>query len=127
MQGVADKLAATTAALRRAGATVWIMKVVPSQPVWVPMGMAKALLNGRSIDIGVTKQKYQASSRLEDEFLAPAAESGAIILDPAPYFFQHQETCMVESGGDPIYADDNHINSCGASLLGELFRPIFSK
>lgn len=123
---MANKLAATTIALRGAGAKVWIMKMVPKQPKWVPLGMAKALMKGRSVDIGITKQEYMDFSRLENEIFTPAVANGATILDPAPYFFLNRQRCLVEISGHPLYFDDNHLNWRGAMMLADLFRPIWA-
>jgi hypothetical protein len=123
----ADKLKATTLALQGAGARVWIMKDVPYQPVDVPKAIAKSMLRGSSFDIGVTKEAYMTSSRLEDEELAPAASSGAIILDPTPSFFFDRKTSLLMCSGYPLYSDHEHLTRRGALLLVDLFRPIWAR
>jgi peptidoglycan/LPS O-acetylase OafA/YrhL len=124
-RALAAKLGATTLALRQAGARVWIMKAVPSQPVSVPLGLAKALLKGQPIDVGVRKEDFLKLSGLENEILVGAAENGAAILDPSPAFFGDLETCKVESSGYPLYSDANHVSRRGALLLMDLLAVIW--
>jgi peptidoglycan/LPS O-acetylase OafA/YrhL len=124
---IADKLKATVLALQNAGAKVWIMKDVPYQPDEVPKALARATLQGKSLDIGVSKDEYEKVSQTENEMLAPAAASGATILDPAPYFFTGRKRCMVSTEGSSLYVDHEHLSRRGALLIMDLFQPIWAK
>lgn len=123
----AEKLANTVTELQRAGAKVWILKDVPKQPMHVRMGVIKAILNNRSLEIGVSKEEYLESSRAENEMLGAAVSKGALILDPYPFFFANRETSLIESSGSLLYNDDSHLTPRGALLLSDLFHNVVTE
>ena len=124
---IADKLKATTLALQEAGAKVWIVKDVPYQSDDVPKALARATLEGKSLDIGVSQEENAKVSQTEDGMLAPAAASGATILDATPYFFTGRKTCLVMTEGRSLYSDHEHLTPRGALFIRDLFQPIWAK
>ena len=115
----------TTLALRQAGAKVWILKEVPAQTPHYRIAIAKALLAGKSANVGVAKSKHLKGSLKEDEIFALSRKNGAQIIDATPVFFAEGETSKLQVNGDSIYFDATHISKEGAIFLKQLFVPVF--
>lgn len=118
-------LVETTLALRQAGAKVWLFKEVPAQTPHYRIAIAKALLAGKSANVGVSKSKYLKESMEENEIFASSQKNGAQIIDATPVFFAEGETSKLQVNGDSIYFDATHISKEGAIFLKQLFVPVF--
>ena len=118
-------LANTVVAIQEAGAKVWICKEVPNQIPDFRITMAKALLQGKPTDVGISKSNHMKASQAEDKILALPAENGAHIIDLSSALFTERGTSQLEVNGKSLYFDATHLSKEGALFLKGLFTPIF--
>jgi len=117
----------TIAAGQAAGATVWIMEMVPRHGGDVPRGLARNEILGRAeANVGWPVPDFLAAGRPQDEVIARLAAAGAKILDPKEYLLDAQQRCRVVRDGKALYFDTNHLTVTGTELLRPMFVPIFT-
>lgn len=95
---------------------------VPEQRVDVPRDLALRALRGLDMDIGVDRATYegrQAPVRaLMQRMTAEYANLSVVDVGAA---LCRQAVCPAMAGDTVLYADDNHMSTAGALLLGPLF------
>jgi hypothetical protein len=121
-------LLATVRALQDSGATIWIMRQVPSYPWDVPRALASAVLHGHDPeDLGLSPAEQREQSQHQDPIFASltTATPKVMVLDPTALFEDASGRCRVAKDGKPLYFDSDHVNVAGALMLRPLFEPIF--
>jgi hypothetical protein len=117
----------TIQALHTAGATVWIMKMVPTLERDVTRALVKAeILAGNPNEMVWSVQPALQAGRHQDQVLEQLPAPGVRILDPKAYLLDAQGLCRVVVAGRATYYDPGHISIHGASLLRPMFTPIFT-
>jgi len=120
-------LQATVAALREAGASIWIMKQVPQHNVDVPKALAAAVLFGRPLEgQAVTLEQHRSASRVQDQMFSEIASPGVRILEPLPFFMAEADRCRMAADGSTLYRDSHHLSTTGAIRLAPLFAEVFT-
>ena len=120
-------LRATVAALREAGATIWIMKQVPQHDVDVPKALAAAVLFGRPLEgQAVTLEQHRSASRVQDQMFSEIASPGVRILEPLPFFTAETDRGRTAADGMSLYRDSHHLSTRGAIRLMPLFEELFA-
>jgi hypothetical protein len=113
----------TIADVRQAGATPWIMRMVPTHRRDVPKGLAVEAIFGQN----APEQAWPvAPSPRQDAMLDHLRTCGAKILDSRIYLLDAQKDGRVMVGGKMLYMDKDHIAPEGAKLLRPLFLPLFA-
>ncbi len=119
---------ATVHALQDSGATIWIMRQVPSYPWDVPKALASAVLHGHDpAGLGLSLAEQREQSQRQDPIFANLATAApkVMVLDPTALFEDASGRCRVAKDGKPLYFDADHVNVAGALVLRPLFEPIF--
>ncbi|SEF00204.1 acyltransferase family protein [Pseudomonas migulae] len=117
---------ARVAAIRAAGAQVWLFKEVPLQRKGAISRLTSLARIGRSADgLGRPLEEHLARqhflSRLFDSM--SAADPGVHVIDPAPLMCADQ-VCSIEVNGHSKYKDEDHLSDTGSARLSPLFTPM---
>lgn len=105
---------------------VFILLPVPDLPVEVPKAMARAMMQGKDIEVNGSRGHYHARNDFVRDVMQEAAEHcGAKLLDPVPYLCD-ANSCYGAREGIPLYVDDDHLSMHGNRLLLPLFAQIFT-
>lgn len=120
-------LSRTIDTLLAAGARVWIIEQVPSQPFNVPRWLATtAKRGGDPSHLGRPVAEHQARQRFVAAVFARVANGRTVItVDPAAALCDAR-LCPASAGGRSLYADNNHLSTFGATHLRNLLRPMFA-
>jgi peptidoglycan/LPS O-acetylase OafA/YrhL len=126
-QQVARDLTRMIAALRAAGARVWIFKEVPLQRQGTVARLSSLAMVGRSAEaVGRPLAEHQE----RQHFLATLFHRLSVqdpqvqVLDPAPLLCQ-SGVCRAEFDGYSQYMDENHLSDQGGERMKPLLAPIF--
>ena len=122
-------LARTVEALRRAGATVWIMRQVPIQRT-TPVEIAFAVIqhNQKAPEFGVTLAEHSSHQMKVDQILNSEQLEAVHFLDPVNVCFNSSGSSLISEDGRSYYFDRTHLSSFGATrLLAKLFEPVLEQ
>jgi peptidoglycan/LPS O-acetylase OafA/YrhL len=123
---VARALDATLAKLKSTGVKPVLVMDVPEPGYDVPVALARAALNGSTIDVNPTRGAFNARTALERHVLMDAsAKWDATIIDLASAFCD-AVSCSVERKGIPLYVDADHLTRSAAEGLAYLFDPVLA-
>ena len=123
---MAAALKAQVAAIRAAGAQVWLFKEVPLQRKGTISRLTSLARVGRSAEgLGRPLQEHLARQRfLSDLFDSmSAADPGVHVIDPTPLMCA-DEVCSIEVNGHSQYKDEDHLSDIGSTRLSPLFAPV---
>ncbi|RTE65586.1 acyltransferase [Amphritea opalescens] len=107
---------------------VYIVQPTPEMRKNVPATLARNLLldNGDydlSIDYGLYIQRNERLRNLINEV---SIKKNIVVLDPAPYLC-HNDRCLAQIKGRPIYYDGDHMSEYGNKLLTPMFKLVTEK
>ncbi|MCP1453122.1 acyltransferase family protein [Pseudomonas kilonensis] len=123
---MAAALRAQVAAIRAAGAQVWLFKEVPLQRQGVISRLTSLARVGRSAE-GLSRPLKEHLVR--QHFLSAlfdsmsAADPGVHVIDPTPLMCAGQ-LCDIEVRGRSQYKDEDHLSDIGSARLAPLFAPV---
>lgn len=100
---------------------------VPEPLFNVPLTMTRALIQGQSTSVSISRAAFD---RRNDEILKVIAVAGK--LDRVGLIYPHlaicnDQRCLASEGGHALYVDDNHLSPLGAAKLRGLFSTIFDE
>lgn len=115
------RLVASACALAR-GRTVYLVRPLPEMTVDVPRAVARKLLLGKPLDIGISLDDYSR----RHAFIRAAQDKavntcGVRVLDPLPWLCT-DGWCSATEAGRPRYYDDNHLSEFGNRPLIPMFK-----
>ena len=117
----------TVRTLDAMGVTIWIVKQVPPQLVYVSSAMAKAQYLGRNPDY--LQRSYadimQRRSFIDTVFDEAAKSIPLHFIDPADKFCPDKKRCLIAADGRPLYMDNSHLSSYGALWSQDMLQPFF--
>lgn len=123
---MAAALKARVAAIRAAGAQVWLFKEVPLQRKGAISRLTSLARVGRSaegmgrpLDEHLARQHFLGA--LFDSM--SAADPGVHVIDPTPLMCADQ-VCSIEVNGHSQYKDEDHLSDTGSARLSPLFAPV---
>ncbi|QKV66941.1 acyltransferase [Pseudomonas sp. 43A] len=125
-QRMAAALKARVAALRAAGAQVWLFKEVPLQRKGIINRLTSLARIGRSAEgLGRPLEEHLARQQfLSTLFDAmSAADPGVHVIDPTPLMCANG-ICSIEVNGHSQYKDEDHLSDAGSARLSPLFAPL---
>ncbi|VVN26841.1 hypothetical protein PS662_04668 [Pseudomonas fluorescens] len=123
---MAAALKARVAAIREAGAQVWLFKEVPLQRKGAVSRLTSLARVGRSTE-GLGRPLAEHLAR--QHFLASlfdsmsAADPGVHVIDPTPLMCA-DKVCNIEINGHSQYRDEDHLSDNGSARLSPLFAPV---
>lgn len=124
-----DALIETVRLLKAAGAEVWLVLDVPTQPFNVPKALALGQLPGGFLpdptSASTSLEQHQKSNAVMLALLPGLQAAGAKILDPATMMQIPGDKTMIEMDGHSLYSDSHHLSITGALRLKPLFAPLF--
>ncbi|MHC8302774.1 acyltransferase family protein [Pseudomonas sp. ZS1P83] len=125
-QRMAKALKARVAALREAGAQVWLFKEVPLQRKGSVSRLTSLARIGGSVEgLGRPLEEHLARqhflSALFDSM--SAADPGVHVIDPTPLMCS-RGICNIEVNGHSQYRDEDHLSDIGSARLSPLFTPV---
>jgi len=116
----------TVDVLRKAGATVIILKDVPVPGFDVPIALAQAVSAGKDLgQLGADRAKHAAGNRAVDAIIDDLVGS-AVVVDPAPWFSAGSGPYRIQKDGHALYFDFHHLSIHGAMQLRPLFERVLS-
>jgi peptidoglycan/LPS O-acetylase OafA/YrhL len=123
-----SNLLGTVRALTARGAKVYVVKDVPKQTFNAPRIVAMTAMHHGDLDrLGLSQELHAVSDRKLRATFDQIAQIGATVLDPAPYFLNHNGLYAVVRNGRLLYWDYGHLTPEGSRLLAPLFEPLFRK
>lgn len=123
---MAAAIEARVAAIRAAGAQVWLFKEVPLQRKGAISRLTSLTRIGRSTEgLGRPIEEHLARQQfLSSLFDAmSAADPGVHVIDPTPLMCEGQ-VCNIEVNGHSQYRDEDHLSDIGSARLSPLFAPV---
>lgn len=123
---MAEAIKARVAAIRAAGAQVWLFKEVPQQRKGSVDRLISLSRVGRtSAALGRPLEEHLAHERFINRLFESmsANDPGVHIIDPTPMMCGI-ETCNIEADGEARYRDDGHLSDTGGARLYPLFEPM---
>ncbi|MHC8323345.1 acyltransferase family protein [Pseudomonas sp. GB2N2] len=123
---MAAAVKARVAAIREAGAQVWLFEEVPQQRKGSVERLTSLARIGRSTEgQGRPLEEHLARQHfLSDLFSSmSAADPGVHVIDPTPMMCGEQ-VCNIEVNGHSQYRDEGHLSDAGSARLSPLFVPM---
>jgi hypothetical protein len=123
---MAAGLKARVAAIRAAGAQVWLFKEVPLQRKGSINRLTSLARVGRSAEgLGRPLEEHLARQQFLSTLFASmsAADPGVHVIDPTPLMCADQ-VCSIEVNGHSQYKDEDHLSDTGSVRLSPLFAPV---
>ncbi len=118
---------ATVKKLHAMGVTVWVMRQVPAQLVYVSSALARAAYFGR--DPARLERTYEAIRKrrhfIGAVFRAAAREYPLHFIDPADTFCPQHKMCLISADGQSLYTDNSHLSFFGAQWSRNMLDPFF--
>lgn len=110
---------------------VYMFRPVPELIKHVPKTMGRAMLyRNEKVRVSVTREYYESRNEVANKMIDELADRcGVVPLEVAEYFCDN-EYCYGDVEGQPVYFDDDHLNTKGALLLkGEIIKymPLINK
>ncbi|WP_247254378.1 acyltransferase family protein [Pseudomonas moorei] len=125
-QRLAEALKARVAAIRAAGAQVWLFKEVPLQRKGTVARLTSLARIGHSAEgLGRPLEEHLARQHfLSTLFDSMSAEdAGVHVIDPTPMMCP-DGVCSIEVNGHSQYRDEEHLSDLGSARLSPLFRSV---
>ena len=120
------RLAETVQTLRDAGASVFVLKDVPTPNFDVPrLATLTVLHHGDLARLETSQDKYAAENHKYDFIFDHLSKVGATILDTSKYLLNTNGFFDVVRNDRVLYFDDNHLSIEGSKLLLPMFEPLF--
>jgi peptidoglycan/LPS O-acetylase OafA/YrhL len=114
----------TVQRIARTGASVIVMKDVPSHSFDTPRALAQTLVRGEHADgLGKTLAEHRARQSFADGVFRELAADGVRVLDPADVFCS-DGWCRAVADGHAMYSDSDHLNLAGALRLAPMLEPV---
>ncbi len=116
-------LRATVERIHALGIAVSVMRQVASQQQDIPKALARAELLGEGTEeVGVPVKTHEKVTQQSNDIIdrVYAEVPGLLVLDPIPYL-SHEERCLAEEHGRPLYYDYQHLTTFGAERLTPMF------
>lgn len=113
--------------LESRGIRVVVLRAVSYQPHSVPETIAQARARGLDANaFGLSLEEHLEADAAVDALLdRGAAGTGAVLLDPRPYFADGSGRYLIEKDGRALYRDQSHLSPYGSRELRPLFEPVF--
>jgi len=119
---VRTRLLETIRQLEAAQARVFVVMEVPFPDFDVPrLAAITAMHDGDLAHLGITPETYAKRNETMYPIFSAAADAGATILDPTPYFFNRRGLFAAVDGNQALYGDTMHLTESGAHRLIPLF------
>lgn len=119
-------LVVTVRRLVDSGAKVYLLEDVPKPGFDAARAGAEMAMAGRDINtLTFSSAKYEAERHNLEPAFEMARNSGAVLLDPSPYFAAPDNRYHAAKDGELLYWDDNHLTVEGSRALQPLFEPMF--
>ena len=116
----------TLSELRALGRQVVLVGPVPEVGWNVPQALAMQSHTGIQRTIRPTREAFHDRQAFVIETMATLGPAyGATIVLPHESLCS-EEPCRIESGGRPLYRDDDHLSQFGARAISSLFEPILA-
>ncbi|MEO6680091.1 MAG: acyltransferase family protein [Pseudomonas sp.] len=125
-QRMATAIKARVAALRAAGAQVWLFEEVPLQRKGMIARLTSLARIGRSAEgLGRPLEEHLARQQFFRTLFASmsAADPGVHVIDPTPMMCS-DGVCNIEVNGHSQYKDEDHLSDIGSARLSPLFTPV---
>ena len=105
---------------------VYLSKPIPEMKINVPEDLFRStVLNDPDGSIKITRKEYNERHKTVLQMQDKAVNTcGARLLDPTSYLCD-SEYCYSDIKGKPLYFDDDHLSSYGASLISPMYNEIF--
>ncbi|MBK6348608.1 MAG: acyltransferase [Proteobacteria bacterium] len=111
-----NALARTVAALQAAGAEVLVLREVPTQQEFVPVALARAVIDGQDVSrVATTLAKHVARSGPADSIVSRSVTPDRL-MDPAAVLCSAGR-CPASLDGQSLYIDAHHLSAAGAGML----------
>lgn len=112
----------------RSGATLWILRQIPTQPVPWRRRVMEAHLFRRPINLrGVSRTSHDGRHAQIDSVFAHLAGDHVRVVDLAEPFFGPDGFSIVGRPDESWYHDGSHISQAGATrVLGDVIRGVFT-
>lgn len=129
---ISQGLQRTTAVLRAAGSEVFLLAPIPEVAEYDSRVIARALAGNRMSMQALEQATFTPRAKIEaraaslSNAVQAIADTGAQVLDPAPYFCEG-DTCSALHDGKAQYFDNNHIINSAAIRIRPLFKDVFAK
>jgi hypothetical protein len=118
----------TLEALWKANISVWIMEQTPFQDMRVPGVLSRiTTLGGNVNSVGISHDEHVTHQRLFNEVFDEIAAAGPIHLIRPSDVLCADGHCRVESQGQSLYKDSNHLTGFGSIFIKDVFRPMFEE
>ncbi|MBV9760540.1 MAG: acyltransferase family protein [Acidobacteriaceae bacterium] len=114
---------ATLEQLQKLGSKVVIIASTPEVGIDVPTALARQLLSGISFSLAPSTSAFMDRQRRAFQVLSDAAPKYSTEIVYPHRLLCDQTNCAVIKDGRPLYSDDNHLSTHGATVL----TPIFEK
>jgi peptidoglycan/LPS O-acetylase OafA/YrhL len=116
-----DSLRKTINALHHAGARIWIMEDVPTQPFDVPKRLASASERALDIDsLGLAISVHRTQNAYVNSVFAKLAGPSVLVVDPMPALSNRNGLSVIARDGRTLYFDRHHLSTYGATQLQPL-------
>ncbi|PWE45875.1 acyltransferase family protein [Pseudomonas prosekii] len=123
---MAAAIEARVAAIRAAGAQVWLFKEVPLQRKGAIGRLTSLARVGRSAEgLGRPLEEHLARQHFLSSLFdsMSAADPGVHVIDPTPLMCA-DKVCSIEVNGHSQYKDEDHLSDVGSARLSPLFAPV---
>lgn len=123
---MAAAIKARVAAIREAGAQVWLFKEVPLQHKGAVSRLTSLARVGRSAQgLGRPLEEHLARQHFLGSLFdsLSAADPGVHVIDPTPMMCANR-VCSIEVNGHSQYKDEDHLSDVGSVRLSPLFAPV---
>jgi peptidoglycan/LPS O-acetylase OafA/YrhL len=112
-----DLLSRTIARIRQTGSRVTLIGPVPELKDNLPNAMARMMLTGAPANLDVPQSRFeQRNSFVMSTLSAMDAKPDVRVVYLHPNLCNGQ-SCSSQSGGRPLYTDDNHLSTTGANTV----------
>jgi peptidoglycan/LPS O-acetylase OafA/YrhL len=112
---------ATLEQMQKLGAKVIIIASTPEVGIDVPTASARQLLSGTSVPLAPTYSDFLDRQRRAFQVLGEAATRYSAQLAYPHQLLCDHTNCLVVKDGRPLYSDDNHLSTHGATVLTPIF------
>lgn len=97
---------------------VYMFGPIPELKLHVPKVMGRALLyRNERVRVSVSREEYEQRNKLANKMLDDVRDNCGVNVIEIASTFCDENNCYGDLNGRPVYFDDDHLNSYGASLL----------
>jgi hypothetical protein len=112
-----DLLSRTIARIRQTGSRVTLIGPVPELRDNLPNAMARMMLTGAPANLDVPQSRFEErNSFVMKTLYALDAKPDVRVVYLHPHLCNGR-SCATQSGGRPLYVDDNHLSATGANTV----------